>query len=392
VGETSVENYGSPIPREIVDRAKNFKIAPTTIGGMISSDLRFTKGNSPYLVKSTIEIPKGKVVYVEPGVEFDSGSLTRLTDDKGATFHVQGKVYFDGSPEERIKLFGSPVTHFQSKFAGEDAGIYANYLHVVGGRNFIGDRTSESRINFKIHNSRIRNVKNSWEIVYPFGKNELVNNHFETTSQIRALVHTSSGELRIERNKFVGRAVGQSEKGKDCWIEGVAYYGGQLRVLENDFSKVEGFALCVLYSDGQIDGRSNFWGSIDEVRIMQKVLDSRDGLSYPSIIDVSSPLSQSKYNFIGTGISASDKAVSAAKAAELAKFEAMDATIEASELARIAAREAEASAAASKLGSGSQKSTSSLGREKTISCVKGKQRLKVIGKNPKCPSGFKISK
>ncbi len=37
----------------------------------------------------------------------------------------------------------------------------------------------------------------------------------------------------------------------------------------------------------------------------------------------------------------------------------------------------------------SQKSTSSNMASKTIKCVKGKQTLKVIGKNPKCPSGYK---
>lgn len=37
----------------------------------------------------------------------------------------------------------------------------------------------------------------------------------------------------------------------------------------------------------------------------------------------------------------------------------------------------------------SQKANPSITASKTIKCVKGKQSLKVIGKNPKCPSGYK---
>jgi nucleoid-associated protein YgaU len=31
-------------------------------------------------------------------------------------------------------------------------------------------------------------------------------------------------------------------------------------------------------------------------------------------------------------------------------------------------------------------------REKTLTCIKGKSSLRVIGKNPKCPTGYKVKK
>jgi hypothetical protein len=38
------------------------------------------------------------------------------------------------------------------------------------------------------------------------------------------------------------------------------------------------------------------------------------------------------------------------------------------------------------------KARKSTSKEKTLTCVKGKSSLKVIGKTPKCPSGYKAKK
>ena len=357
----------SPIPENLIKRAQDFQIAPSNIGGLISSDLRFTASNSPYTIVSTLEIPRGKTVYVEPGVIFDSSQLSKLSADKSITFQVQGKIYFNGTAKDKIKLLGAPQTHFHSKFASQESGIYVNFLQVIGGTYFFGDRTAEARANFKIYNSRFINLKGSWEIVYPYGKNELVNNYFHKSSQIRTLVHSSDGGLLIQGNEFVGLSAGHREKEKDCWIESIAYYGSKLRVVENDFSQAQGYALCVFYSaESSIDARGNYWGTTEESRILEKILDARISLNYPSIIDVSNPLESIKLN---PKIPSNDAA--------------KDATFEANELSRQANFRSEPSKKP-KVKSSQTKKVS----EKSILCFKGNDRLTVSGKNPKCPSGY----
>jgi hypothetical protein len=357
----------SPIPETLIKRAQDFQIAPSKIGGLIKSDLRFVLANSPYTISSTLEIPRGKTVYVEPGIIFDSSLLSKLSADKSITFQVQGKIYFNGTAKDKIKLLGAPQTHFHSKFADKESGIYANFLQVIGGTYFLGDRTAEANANFKIFNSRFTNLKGSWEIVYPYGKNELVNNYFHKSSQIRTLVHSSSGDLLIQGNEFVGLSAGHREKEKDCWIESIAYYGGKLRVVENDFSQAQGYALCVFYSvDSSIDARGNYWGTTEEVRILEKILDARISLNYPSIIDVSNPLKSTKSN------------------SKLPSTDAVkDATFEANELMRQANSRSESSKK-SKVKPSQTKKVS----KKSILCLKGNNLLTVSGKNPKCPSGY----
>lgn len=390
VGSDPIQiDSSSPIPTEVVEKAKKFQIAEKKFGGVISQDTRFIKANSPYRINSTIQIPEGKSVYVESGVVFDSIELSKLPEELSATFHVRGKIYFDGKLGQRIQLLGNPKTHFQTKFADERAGIYANFLHVIGGQNFIGDRKVESRINFKIYNSRIVEVKNTWEIVYPYGQNALFNNYFQNSSQIRALIHSATGSLTIQRNKFVGRAFGQNEKGKECWIESVAYYEDKLRVVENDFEKAEGFALCVLYENGIIEASRNFWGTSDESKISAKVLDAKDGLNYPSVIDVSAPLKTSGFNLLPTTYDPIQQAANASRAAELAKAEAIDATEEAAEFTRIANFKAEKFPLSSANSGSPNKGIKGSSTVRSISCVKGKQKLTVTGKKPQCPNGFR---
>ena len=45
-------------------------------GGLLNSDLTLTKADSPYLISSTIQIPVGVTLTIEPGVQIinDSGN------------------------------------------------------------------------------------------------------------------------------------------------------------------------------------------------------------------------------------------------------------------------------------------------------------------------------
>lgn len=389
----------SPIPSNLIERAKQFKVAPKNFGGLVDEDMRFTRANSPYSISSTIQIPAGKTVYVEPGVVFDSILLRDKPESESSSFHIRGQLFLDGKIDSRIRLLGSPKTHFKTAFAARGSGIYANFIHVVGGNNIFWNDGRESKINFRIHNSRFVNIKNTWEIVYPYGINELVNNHFKESSQIRTVVHSNSGadsaELLIDGNKFEGLSRGYREKDKDCWIENTAYYGGKLRVSNNDFSLVKGYALCVLYADGVIDARSNYWGSTDPTRIGNLVLDAKDGLDYPSIIDVSFPLSKSPIGVAPLPASAAEADKLALSQAQRAKAEVEDVTVEAEEASRLAKIDASSSAGTVKANSTPKNGNTSADKgsqnisEKSITCIKGKSSLTVIGVKPKCPKGYK---
>ena len=182
--------------------------------------------------------------------------------------------------------------------------------------------------------------------------------------------------------------MGHNENGRKCWIESVSNYGGKLRVAQNDFSRAKEFALCVFYENAAIDARGNFWNTLDEMEIGRKVLDRRDSLSFPSLIEIGSPLKAFVPNSSVTSGSALEQAALAAAYASLAAVsaqeqaeEAKNAAVKASEKARLEAEKISTSV--------KNDSTSKARKAASIICVKKNQSLRVTGKDPICPKGYK---
>ena len=75
--------------------------ADTAIGGLVKTDLVLRKDGSPYLLTSTLQIPSGRTVTVEPGVEIRANGV-------GTMFWNQGNLLFNGNRATPIRLTGKP--------------------------------------------------------------------------------------------------------------------------------------------------------------------------------------------------------------------------------------------------------------------------------------------
>ena len=84
---------------------------------------------------------------------------------------------------------------------------------------------------------------------------------------------------------------------------------------------------------------------------------------------------------------AADKAAAKAAAELKAKQEA-----EAKAAAELKAKQEAEAKAAAELKAKQEAEAKAAAKKKTIVCIKGKSSLKVIGKNPKCPAGYKVKK
>jgi hypothetical protein len=276
------------------ETASKFKEAPKNFSGIVAENLRFSKKNSPYVVKKSIEIPKGKVVYVEPGVIFRSEFPKKNSWDKSSTFFLQGEIYFDGTKEQPISLLGAPNVHLLTSFAPKGAKLTAYNLNVIGGNTFTSNSGQEGYVNFKIYDSVFDGLSTYWHIWYPWGSNEISRNQFINTGFLdvgfRADENTS---FLIKNNLFIGLPKKSSES-PTCWIRSWASYGGKLQVTENDFSQSKSPAVCIGegYDSAEINAINNFWGTVAKAEIKKKVIDGEDGLRYLSIIDSSSPLTK----------------------------------------------------------------------------------------------------
>jgi len=274
--------------------ASKFKEAPKNFTGIVSEDLRFTKRNSPYLVKKSIEIPRGKIVYVEPGTIFRSQFSKKTPWNKSSTFFLQGELYFDGTKEEPISLLGAPNIHVLTSFAPAGSKLTAHNINVIGGSTFTSNSGQEGYVNFKIYDSVFDGLASYWHIWYPWGQNEISRNQFINTGFMDVGFRSEEGtSFVIMNNLFIG-APKKSQDGPTCWIRSWASYGTKLQVAENDFSQSKSPAVCVHegYDSAAINASNNFWGTVTESEIKKKVVDGEDGLQYLSIIDVSSPLTK----------------------------------------------------------------------------------------------------
>ena len=280
--------------QSVKEIASKYKEAPKNFAGMVSENLRFTKKNSPYTVKKTIEIPRGKSVYVEPGVVFRSQFPKNTSWNKSATFFLQGEIYFDGTKEQPINLLGAPNIHFLTSFAPVGAKLTAYNLNVVGGSTFTSNAGQEGYVNFRIYDSVFDGLSSYWYVWYPWGQNEIARNQFINTGFLDVGFRSDEGTtFSVTNNLFVGTPK-KAPDGPTCWIRSWASYGAKLQVSENDFSQSKSPAVCVGegYDSAAINASRNFWGTVTESEIKKKVIDGEDGLQYLSVIDVSYPLSK----------------------------------------------------------------------------------------------------
>ena len=278
----------------IKEMASKFKEAPKNFSGLVTENLRFAKKNSPYLVKKSIEIPKGKIVYVEPGVIFRSQFPKKNSWDKSSTFFLHGEIYFDGTKEQPINLLGAPNIHFLTASAPMGAKLTAHNLNVIGGSTFTSNSGQEGYVNFKIYDSVFDGLTSYWHIWYPWGQNEIFRNQFINTGFLDVGFRSDdSTSFAIKNNLFTG-APKKSSEPPTCWIRSWASYGAKLQVSENDFSQSKSPAVCVRegYDSAEINAANNFWGTVVAAEIKKKVIDAEDGLRYLSIIDTSSPLTK----------------------------------------------------------------------------------------------------
>ena len=334
--------------------------ANSTIGGLISSDLTLTKSGSPYLLSSTVQIPAGRTVTVQPGVEI-------RTNGTSTAFWNQGNLVFNGTRQDPIRFSGKPNLYFSLKNSISGSNLSIRGVLFDGGGTLWSYEGYSGYQDLLLEDSEIKDVYGFTYIWYPpnnviIQRNVLINSGgFSVGFDAR---EGKSGVL-IKNNLFLGPST------TDYWIEVWASYGGQLDVQGNDFRSGPYTAVRLKpnYTDGKLNASGNYWGTQGASTISSMVKDKNDGLEFADFIDVSAPLAQAPSAVPASSILQSE-AEAKAKAEAEAKAKA--------EAEAKAKAEAEAKAKAN-----------SLSRKTTITCLKGKLTRKVTAVNPKCPAGYK---
>jgi len=367
-------------------------MSTTTIGGLISSDLVLAKSGSPYTLSSTLQIPAGRTVTVQSGVEIRTSGVS-------TAFWNQGILVFNGSRQDPIRLTGKPNIYFSLKNSLTGSSLSVKGVLFDGGGTLWSYEGYSGYQDLLLEDSEIKDVSGFTYVWYPLSKVVIQRNALINSGGFSVGFDARGGKsgVQIKNNLFVGPST------TDYWIEVWASYGGQLEVQANEFRSGPYTAVRLKpnYTDGKLNASGNFWGTQSAPTIALMVKDKSDGLEFADFIDVSGALSQAPSSVPTTLVlvtEAKAKAEAEAEAKAKAKAEAeTKAKAEAEAKAKAEAEtkakaEAEAKAAAelkAKQEAEAKAKADAAKKKSTITCVKGKLTKKVTAVKPKCPSGYK---
>lgn len=356
---------------------KPYASAPKKLNGIISENLRFTKTNSPYTITSTLQIPKDLSVIVDEGVEIIYDGVRyekdpKVKHDQEAMFYVHGNIDFKGTDANPIKLSGKPRYYFLTEGAKDNANILVNGVIFQGGKKLA---YGSGYAYFSLKNSIISDVAEYLYIWYPTKPLVIEGNIFKNSGGMtigfdgrKSSERPITPQVTVRNNLFVGPST------TGYWVENWVAYESTMNVTANSFTEGPYIAVGVHkgHDSTSLDASGNYWGTTDQSKIKDMVMDSKDSLDYLSEIKTNNPLATSPVTALES---------------KAAVYFAANAVSESVAKANDSIKAIQDKVAASAIKNPQKVINSS--KEATIKCKKGKSLLKVIGIKPICPSGYK---
>jgi hypothetical protein len=255
--------------------------ADTAIGGLVKTDLVLRKDGSPYLLTSTLQIPSGRTVTVEPGVEIRANGV-------GTMFWNQGNLLFNGNRATPIRLTGKPNLFVSGKNSPNGSNLKISGVFFEGGDTLLSHEGYGGYQSIVFEDSEVKDVTNYIDIWYPPNNLIIERNVFTNSGGFSVGFRYSPNltSVSILNNLFIGPST------TNFWIQVWASYDGQLEVHGNEFrgSNYTALRLAPNSGDTKLSATGNYWGNRSPEDIGKMILDSNDSLEYQNIIDISSPL------------------------------------------------------------------------------------------------------
>jgi uncharacterized protein YjdB len=245
--------------------------APTSVGGIISTDARWTREASPYRLTSNVQVAYGATLTIEPGVTVQ-GNGRRL--DAWGALHAVGTqalpIQLTGLHVGGRGEAGKPFTLRMERTVMDGGSLYAPTGNAIYG-------------SLVLRGSTLRDLSSYMYVWYPVADVVIEGNRFIRTGGISvgADMRTTPVHVYIRNNAF-------KEWTGLFAVENWASYGGEVMVVErNSFLDVgmPTLRLPAGYDDARMSAPGNWWGTTDEDVIGYMIEDRGDGLDAAGVIE-----------------------------------------------------------------------------------------------------------
>lgn len=296
----ALKHGSAPVPRRIFLLATAMAAtllpssaqAGTTVGGMLTSDTTWSTGGSPYLITSTVQIPEGVTLTIDPGVQVRAS--TGLTD----MFLVHGTLTAIGNSSLRISFDGAgSANFFSARSSSGSMLVHVEHADISDGRSLWPPTGYEQYGRLILRHSMISDLTYYSYIWYPEQDVFIEYNTF-VNSMGFSIGHGAGAAANVKVylrwNRFM--SLGQGNSGYPAWITNWASYASSQTVVNrNAFGPVpSGKYVLYLppgYDNAAMDGTSNYWGTTDDSLIASRIYDMNDDITVSSAIPYSPALS-----------------------------------------------------------------------------------------------------
>jgi hypothetical protein len=253
-----------------VPGAATASAAGTQVGGVLAEDATWTAAAGPYYVSSTVQIPAGVTLTLEPGTEVVAQGVTDM-------FKMHGRVIAEGSVERPVDLDGGGRANFFTSSGAAAAVLHLSHVTVHDG---LALWASTGRAQIAIEDSVLRNLSRYSYIYYPTSDSWFDRNLIDNAAGF-SVGTDRDAQVFFRDNRFRG----QSRSGS--WVSQWAAYGGPTVVTGNAF-EVAGSPTLELadgYGNSKMTATGNFWSTDDPAVIDSMIADSADSITRAGRID-----------------------------------------------------------------------------------------------------------
>ena len=248
----------------------------TDVGGIINTATTWTLDNSPYNITSTVQIPEGVTLTIQPGVVVNNGRI-----------EIWGAMNAIGKSSSKIYL--NNVVLYNKSWCS----LYVSYADIYGG-GFESELLDGYGL-FSLKNCNIDSI--SGLQIMPstvYGKYQIIDNVFQNSGTFPDSVNgpvfidiADVKECRIERNVFIGCGSTSVDGDRfvitnNAFLQQVGYYTISCNGLDdtdrvmryNSFLSTDRIAI----KDIPL-AKDNYWNTTDTTVIESMIYDRSDDLS-----------------------------------------------------------------------------------------------------------------